>query len=455
MNAYAEFRQAASVETEAAIIGAMLLDSRLIEQAADRLTEEDFSEQFYGHVFGLLVKQHGQGMSANAFSLRPLLSDDGFKALVTLSGTAAAGAGIMGFKGHCEQVSDLAKRRRLSDALTDVMAEASACERPLADIVEAADAALVGALGSGDGTASMTAAQCIGEALEAMAEGDKGVRCHSIPTLDKLLGPIKPKQLVIEAARPGMGKTAAALSYAVGAARAGHGVLFVSLEMSAEELGARMAADMTFDGKTGVPYRALANADATTAQQRRIADVALEADSLPLVIEDLPTVTIGRLNMLVRRHARRMAGRGQKLEMVIVDYLQLVRPDHREASPYAAISEVSRGLKQIAKANAVGVMALAQLSRECEKRPDKRPQLSDLRDSGQIEQDADAVIFLYREEYYLRQSEPAQNDPKRYEWEGALSACEGEIEFICAKRRNGVAGKASASFFGAYQAVRG
>lgn len=452
MNAPLTLQPLGNVNAEAALLGGMLIETRLIDMAADILKPEDFFEPFYGHVYGIVLREHALGNRVNAVTLRPFLDDASFKAVVALAGEPAV---VVGAKDFARQVGDLAKRRRLAECLSEVMADASDCERPLGDVIEAADAALVEALGAGDGTASMTAAQCIGEALEALAGGETGVRCNVIPTFDRVLGSIKPKHLVINAARPGMGKTAAALSYAIGAARSGHGVLFVSLEMSAEELGARMAADMTFDGKSGVPYCAFTNADATTLQQRRAAEAAHEANALPLVIEDLPLVTIGRLNMLVRRHARRMAAKGQKLELVIVDYLQLVRPDQRESSPYAAVSEVSRGLKQIAKANSLGVMALAQLSRDCEKRPDKRPQLSDLRDSGQIEQDADAVIFLYREEYYLRQREPEQHDPERYDWEALLAEHEGQIEFICAKRRNGVAGKGVASFYGAFQAVRG
>ena len=146
--------------------------------------------------------------------------------------------------------------------------------------------------------------------------------------------------------------------------------------------------------------------------------------------------------------------RWQKLDLVVIDYIQLLRPDRR-INKYEDISEVSMALKAMAKDNNVAIMGLAQLSRSVETRPDKTPQLSDLRDSGQIEQDADAVMFLLRQEYYLRQAEPLQTDIKHSEWEAKLNEWSGIIEFIVAKRRNGTAGRTEGRFFGSFQAVRG
>jgi len=140
---------------------------------------------------------------------------------------------------------------------------------------------------------------------------------------------------------------------------------------------------------------------------------------------------------------------------VVVDYLQLLRTDDKKQSSYEVVSEISRRLKAMAKDQGVCVFALSQLSREVEKRPDKRPTLSDLRESGQIEQDADAVLFFYRHEYYLQKAEPAPNSPERYDWEQGMQSCAGLIDFICAKRRNGPEGTATGQFHGAYQAVRG
>jgi len=141
--------------------------------------------------------------------------------------------------------------------------------------------------------------------------------------------------------------------------------------------------------------------------------------------------------------------------VVIVDYLQLLRTDQTMRSAYEAVSEISRSLKAMAKTNGVAMLALAQLSRAVEQRADKRPILADLRDSGQIEQDADAVFFLLRQEYYLAQTKPSDLSPDFPEWERSMQDEEGKIEFIVAKRRNGVVGAATAEFHGAYQAVLG
>ena len=252
-----------------------------------------------------------------------------------------------------------------------------------------------------------------------------------------------------------MGKTALALSYAIGAAQQGHGVLFVSLEMSSTELAARMVADLCFNGNDGVPYNAIRDGVLNDWQADKVCKARDTMHRLPFHVVDAGQLTVGRLNTLIRRHARKMAARGHKLELVIVDYLQLLSSDARGRSNYETVSEVSRGLKAAAKDHGVAVFALAQLSREVEKRPDKRPQLSDLRDSGQIEQDADAVLFLLRPEYYHWQAEPEKDTSAWDKWEAELREMLGAIEFILAKRRNGVTGATFGSFYGTYQAVRG
>jgi len=156
--------------------------------------------------------------------------------------------------------------------------------------------------------------------------------------------------------------------------------------------------------------------------------------------------------MLVRQYQRRFAADGFSLDLVVVDYLQLLHPDSKSRSAYEAVSEVSRGLKALAKDNSVAVFALAQLSRSVESRDDKSPQLSDLRDSGQIEQDADAVLFFLRQEYYLSKEADENRDA---DWQALMEDEQGKIDFILAKRRNGVTGRAKGQFLGQYQAVRG
>jgi replicative DNA helicase len=225
--------------------------------------------------------------------------------------------------------------------------------------------------------------------------------------------------------------------------------------MGADQIGARVLAEMSFhfDGK-GIPVDVVVAKDKSRNQVRRIMEVRDELDSLPLQIVDIPGCNVAKLNTLTRRWKRRFAARGIKLELVIVDYLQLLEGHGRSENRTAEITKISGGLKRLAKSNDVHVMALSQLSRAVEMREDKRPRLSDLRESGSIEQDADNVLFLYRPEYYLRESEPAFGDDKREQWEALLEAVRNRLELICAKRRMGQPGKAFGEFHGAFQAIR-
>lgn len=446
-----------NVEAEAALLGAMLTENGLIDMAADRVSADDFCQRVHGRIFSAIVQEASLGKAVTPITLKSYFENDsGLKELGGLGYLARLASNVGGLfaaKEMAAEIATLARRRRMQTGLT-VAAEACAdMSIPHNEIVAHADEA-ISETGK-DAIHQPTGGECIDELIAGFGNTMNGVICQNIASLDELLGPMRPKQLIIGAGRPGMGKTALALSYALGAAEAGHGVLFVSLEMSSTELGGRMAADLCFDGQEGVPYSAINEGRLNDWQRNRLQDARRHLHKLPFHVADAGSMTIGRLNMLVRRHARKMEAKGFKLELVIVDYLQLLHPDGKARSAYEAVSEVSRGLKALAKDHGVAVFALAQLSRLVEQRQDKRPQLSDLRDSGQIEQDADAVLFLVRHEYYLRQSEPAPMDPERIQWEQALEANKGKIEFIVAKRRNGLPGTAEGRFYGAFQAVRG
>jgi replicative DNA helicase len=245
-----------------------------------------------------------------------------------------------------------------------------------------------------------------------------------------------------------------ALSYGRGVASAGDGVLFVSHEMNRRQLAGRLAAELCFD-RERVPYHAIRDRRLNDADKRRVVEAWSAIKALPMAIADKVDPSTGALASLVRSQARRFAARGQKLRLVIVDYLQLMRPSTPTHSRYEIITEVSIALKKIATDNDVAVMALAQLSREVEKRHDKRPDLADLKESGQIEQDADSVVFLHRPEYYLAKSRPPEHDEKYPAWERDMEAERGRIEFILAKQRHGAVGVSVGTFYGVYQAVRG
>lgn len=453
-----------NVEAEAALIGALFNAPDRIEAARDIVTPGDFYTPLHRAIFGAMCAVSEKGGTPSPVTLRPYLADSkdlheagGLAYLVDLSSSAVS---VIGLSDFARQIRDLAQRRALIDAMAEMIGRASKTDADdnIGSIMEDADCSLTSILNreltESAGIKQVSAAQAFEEMMQDFRAPQSGVTCGDIACLDDRLGPIRRHHLAIMAGRPGMGKTAASLSYAIGAAKRGHGVLFVTLEMSRMELMQRAAAAMIFDGYRGVPYELIRDGRAQGDDLRLLASTGREFRDLPLNIVDAGSLTIGRLNSIVRRWKRRMAAKGQSLDLVVVDYLQLLHPDSKTRSNYEAVSEVSRGLKAIAKTHDLGVMALAQLSRSVESRDDKRPMLSDLRDSGQIEQDADAVVFLYREEYYLRLAEP-KDQSKRPEWKAALDEVKKQINFIIAKRRNGTTGTAIGEFHGAFQAVRG
>jgi len=449
----------ANAEAEAALLGAMMAGDMgpLIEYAAERLAAGSFIEPGHGRIFDAIQHQHALGKPATPVFIKGYIESD--ESLHQLGGArylaqlTADMSGLLAPYDLVDQVADLASRRRIMSALGEAYDKCADLGTDVAAVVSQIDASI----DDRQQTAIIEsdADECMAAALADLDKEHVGVLNHRIADLDDLIGALEPKSLTILAGRPGMGKTAVATNYALGAARAGHGVCFVSLEMSREQLAGRMIADVGFDDADHrIPYAAIQKRSLNLHQRDRVNVIAKWIGDLPLSVIDAGTLTIGKLDRLVKRQKRRMEAKGHKLELVIVDYLQLLHPDERRRSAYEAISEISTRLKGIAKDHGIAVLALAQLSRVVETRSDKRPILSDLRDSGQIEQDADAVLFLLRQEYYLKQAEP-QNDPPAHEkWQADVNRCRGTIEFILAKRRNGTTGTAKGRFFGPYQAVR-
>ena len=440
----------ANVEAEAALLGALMQSAKLIDPIADRLCAGDFAEPLHGRIFAAIVGQHSLGKAANPITLKPHFENDeamkevgGFAYLAQLTGSGAVMVGVNDF---ADQVRDLAGRRRLISGLNDTIEAASNLDLAVDQLAAQADNAISALRDTGAASGEYSAAEALELALRSMEAPRRGVRCGRIPAIDNLLGPMRPGDLIIGAGRPGMGKSALALSYALGAAEGGDGCLFVSLEMPAAQLAERMASDLCFDAKA-VPYSLIRDGNLTGDNLRQVMAAKDRLAEMPLAIVDRAGLTIAMLRRLVKRYARRFKAQGKPLGLVVVDYLQLLRPDSK-MNAYEAASEASRALKEIAKEHGVAVFALAQLSREVERRADKRPQLSDLRESGQIEQDADAVIFLLRQEYYLRQAESSAAT------QAALTQCEGKVELILAKRRNGPTGSLVADFHTQFQAVR-
>lgn len=448
-----------NLEAEACLLGALMMEDMgaLVERAADRLSAGAFYLAEHGLIFDAIQRQHSLGKSTSPVFVKGYF--EGTDTLTHLGGIrylaklTSDSLGLFAGRDLIDQIAGLATRRKIMAALHEAYQQCADTASDVPDIVSRIDAALDDK--HLDTVVESDAAECMTAALADLDKEHVGVLNHRIEAIDTLVGALEPKSLTILAARPGMGKTVVATNYALGAARAGHGVCFVSLEMSREQLSGRLIADVGFDdADRRVPYAAIQKRSLNPWQRDRVNEIAGWIGKLPLSVIDAGTLTVGRLDRIVRSQKRRMAARGVNLDLVIIDYLQLLHTDDRKRSAYEAISEISTRLKGIAKDHGVAVLALAQLSRVVETRPDKRPILSDLRDSGQIEQDADAVLFLLREEYYVTQAEPQDDPDKHADWEERLNRCRGTIEFILAKRRNGTVGSSKGRFYGPYQAVR-
>jgi replicative DNA helicase len=453
------------VETEAALLGALMIDNRLLDRVGDIVTADDFFEPFFGRLYSLIEREVAQGRPANPVTLRPFVEADptiaelgGPGYLARLTGS---GAGLIGAIDFAKQIADFAKRRRLYDGLQGFLdAARDDLAKPVEALADGIDAALTAALQRHEVGKSFDIGKAWDVTMAEIAEeaaGDKppGLAVDGLDDWNFLTGNVRRGEVVILAGRPSMGKSAVALSTAIASARAGWGTLFISLEMSVPELMKRAITDIIFDYGRSASFDNVKAGKLSVFDKERVAEARTAITSWPMVLRQDAGLKVGRLAMMIRRYKRQMAAKGHTLDIVFIDYLGLVKTDATKAKRYEEVSEVSRTIKQIARELDVAIVLLAQLNREVERREDKRPVLSDLRDSGEIEQDADVVLFVYREQYYLERAEPDRHDKKRADWETNMEACRDRVELIAAKVRNGRVGKRVCHFFAEHQAVRG
>ena len=280
--------------------------------------------------------------------------------------------------------------------------------------------------------------EAVEEIRAAMSRGN-GLTGHTwgLTDINAATGGIQPGEMIVIGARPSMGKTAFALSVALRAAGTGVGVGFLSLEMGAKKLAMRRLSDVAYDWGIKVPYSNLIKGTVSDDELNSVLSANQDADRLPLWIEDQSGLTVSDIRVKVDRMAEQAAARSATMGVLLIDYLQLVKPSGRYAgNRVGEISEISWALRELGREFGVGIIALSQLSRQVEGRDDKRPQLSDLRDSGSIEQDADTVAFLYREAYYLEKAK-GKDPEKENDRVARLIDVQNELEFIIAKQRNG------------------
>ncbi|MCS6987399.1 MAG: replicative DNA helicase [Sphingomonadaceae bacterium] len=446
-----------NIEAERALLGALLLENRLVEELPPDFDEDHFLEPLHGRIFARIRQLVDQNRIANPITLKPLLEADPALAelggLAYLTGLTQDPAVLLAARDLARQIRDLALLRALVRVGTELVQRATDTSSDLDPRaqVEAAEEALFRVASRGevaDGTIGF--AKAAGRAL-AMAEramksgGHLSGLTTGLAGLNNKLGGLHASDLIVLAGRPGMGKTALATNIAFhcawrhvleeeqgSAVRNGAPVAFFSLEMSAEQLALRILAE-----RSGINSEDLRTGRIAQRQFNDLARAAEELQRLPLYIDDTPALSIAGLRTRARR-LKRQKGVG----LVVVDYLQLLQGSLRAGSENRVleISEITRGLKTLAKELDVPVLALSQLSRAVENRPDRRPQLADLRESGTIEQDADIVLFVYREEYYHALAKPEDGSDKFPAWLEKADRIAGRAEVIVAKQRHGSTG---------------
>ncbi len=462
----------ANMEAEQALLANLLANNLSYEKVSDFLRPEHFADRAHARIYEACGKLIERGQLASAVTIRNAFQNDEDLADVGgvryLDELQEASAGIVDARHFGRIIYDLFLRRQLIDVGEDMVNEAFDFdfENGAVEQIEDAEQRLFKLAESGQTEGGLQPfVRALTESIEATEAAYKrdgrlvGVSTGLID-LDKLLGGLHKSDLVILAARPAMGKTSLAtnIAYSVASARRRERdatgqeretpelAAFFSLEMSAEQLASRILST-----RSGVRSDSMRRGELSQDDMQLVMVASRELETLRLYIDDTPAITVPAL----RTRARRLK-RQEGLSLIVVDYLQLMRPANNSRSDgrVQEVSEITRGLKAIAKELDVPVVALSQLSRAVEQREDKRPQLADLRESGSIEQDADIVMFIYRDDYYHSRSEPIRRpeesqdkfDERVVRWNEHMEKVKGLAEVIVAKQRHGPTGKVTLMF---------
>jgi replicative DNA helicase len=448
-----------NIEAEQSLLGALLFDNAAFERLSDQLQARHFYEPFHARLFAAIEEHVRKGQLAEPIVLIDRFKHDpafeelgGLRYLADLVDRAPPAANAADYG---RVVYELALRRDLIRIGGDISTEATRgdAEMTAREQIEAAEQQLYELAETG-GTSSglVELSHALRGAVDMAAEAfnrDGGLAGLStgLKDLDQKLGGLHKSDLLIIAGRPSMGKSSLALNIGYHVAKTyawepqpdgarktvdGGVVAFFSLEMSAEQLAMRLVAEVS-----GVPSDRLRKGEIEASEFGRVRDAALDIQGAPLYIDDTGGLSIGRLAARARRLKRQVG-----LDLIVVDYLQLVTTGEssRNDNRVQEVTQITQGLKALAKELSVPVVACAQLSRQVEQRDDKRPQLSDLRESGSIEQDADVVMFVFRESYYLSRSEPREGTPEHLAWQEEMDKVAHLAEVIIGKQRHGPIG---------------
>ncbi len=448
-----------NLEAEQAVLGAILVNNDACDRVSNFLLPDHFFEAVHARIFEAASTLIRAGKLASPVTLKSYFDNDATLKEIGgpayLARLAASATTVLNAEDYGRAVYELAQRRKLIGIGTDIVNDAfdTPVEDTSKDLIERAEQTLfeiaeTGKYGQGFQPFGRALTDAVDMAASAyQRDGGLSGIASGLKDLDEKMGGLQASDLIILAGRPAMGKTALGTNIAYHVARAynaehqpdgtvkvlnGGIVAFFSLEMSSEQLATRIIAE-----QSGIPSERIRRGKITEPEFERIVEVSRELQSLPLYIDATGGLTIAQVAARARR-LKRQRGLG----MVVVDYLQLLAGSSRRAAEgrVQEVSEITVGLKALAKELNVPIIALSQLSRQVENRDDKRPQLADLRESGSIEQDADVVLFIFREEYYLERKEPKPNTSEHQDWQDQMDKVTGVAEVIIGKQRHGPTG---------------
>ncbi|WP_144753852.1 replicative DNA helicase [Bartonella saheliensis] len=443
-----------NIEAEQALLGAIMINNDALESVSDFLKPEHFFEVLHQRLFNIILQIVQKGKVADPITMKPFIANDEkigditvFNYVVRLAKEAVT---IINTQDYGQVIYDLFIRRSLINLGTQIVNSSfdSPLELTPSKQIEAIENQLFalaekGKYGAGfeNFDRAITKAINIASAAKKRSSQLSGMATH-IKTLDEKMGGLQPSDLIILAGRLGMGKTSLATNIAFNIANAckrhdnqaseGGIVGFFSLEMSTEQLATRIISE-----QTKVSSSDIRRGNLSDDQFINIVHMTRSLQTIPLYIDQTGAVSLAQLAARARRLKRQYG-----LDVLIIDYIQLMTSGSKRSSENRVqeITAITMGLKALAKELNIPIIALSQLSRQVENRTDKRPQLSDLRESGSIEQDADIVLFVYREEYYLKNEEPKEGSAEYHKWKEAMEQVKGKAEVIIAKQRHGPTG---------------
>ena len=448
-----------NIDAEQALIGSVLVNNDIIDEVANIINFKEFYDPIHSKIYDMIEKLHNKGMIANPITLKtPFEKDDnlseigGTEYLVKLTRLSSSTKQSIDYAKIIHEKFVKRELFKISENLSENAIDEKT-EKTGDDIIQDTEKLLFDLAERGTFNQSFlkfdqALDQTIEMATNAM-KSDQGI--VGIPTglkdLDERLGGLHKSDLVIIAGRPSMGKTALATNIAYYAAKKimdnneKTSIAFFSLEMSSEQLATRIISE-----QSRIKSNDIRRGKVSEEEFNRLIETSRNIHELPLVIDETPAITIATLSNRARR-IKRLFG----LDLIVVDYIQLMTTgSKRYDGRVQEISEITQGLKALAKELSVPVLALSQLSRAVEQRDDKKPQLSDLRESGSIEQDADVVMFVFREEYYLMGKEPKMGTIEHAEWQSKMNEIIGQADLIIGKQRHGPTGVVKVEFEGMY-----